>query len=109
MKDSAAFDAMVLEKIPPEFQTRVGVLLSEYGDRLRYAVANAALHARDAGKLEAVVSMMDEHLTQDLQFQHPEIRGRVTSLVSGNKTDLLFKRIFEDVLGLKPTDKSHLS
>ncbi|HXF43881.1 MAG TPA: hypothetical protein VNK70_00140 [Candidatus Paceibacterota bacterium] len=76
------------------------------GAELSFALTNALMHATDKGKVSEVLAEFERHWEKDLQFQHPDIRGTVGSLLAApmSHTDIVFKRIYEDILGLKKSE-----
>ena len=71
------------------------------GPNLAYDVTNVLLHAAGGSKVAEVLGILEKHFREHLQFQHPEIRGTVSSL-GVNPTEVMFLGICRDTLGLKP-------
>lgn len=78
-------------------------VLNNFGPKLSYDVTNVMLHATDKGKEDEVLTILEKHWEEHLQFQHPEIRGMVESMPGVNQTQQTFLRICEQTLGLTPT------
>ena len=81
---------------------RAVTVLNNFGPRLSYDVANVMLHAVDKGKEDEVLTILEKHWKEHLQFQHPEIRGTVESMPGINQTQQTFLRICEQTLALTP-------
>ncbi len=87
-----------------EYWPRVEKLLADC-PRLQFDITNVCLHAMDQGqeKVVEVLDLLEAHYSEDLYFQHPDIRGTVSDRLLGtNKTAALFQRICVEVLQLEP-------
>jgi hypothetical protein len=76
------------------------VVLNDFGPQLSYDVANVMLHAADKGKEDEVLTILEKHWKEHLQFQHPDIRGTVESMPGVNQTQQMFLRICKETLAL---------
>lgn len=85
---------------------RAGHVLKNYGSRLSWDVCNVMLHAVDQHKSDEVLTVLEEHWVEHLQFQHPKIRGTVSNCFGVNETQLTFLRICNQILALTPTPES---
>jgi hypothetical protein len=85
---------------------RAVAVLNNFGPKLSYDVANVMLHAVDKGKEDEVLTILEKHWEEHLQFQHPEIRGTVESMPGINKTHQVFLRICQETLALTPAAAS---
>lgn len=73
------------------------------GRFVTFDIMNALLHAIDKGKVTETLDAIEVHSKEHLAFQHPDIRGTVADAAGHNPTKEMFRRIYEDVLGLDPT------
>lgn len=73
------------------------------GENLAYDVTNVLLHAADQGpeQVEETLLRLEAHYAEHLQYQHPEIRGKVSE-GGENPTEQYFVRICLEVLHLDP-------
>ena len=76
----------------------------DWGPNLSFDVADVLLHASKQEKVPEVLSMLETHAREHLDYQHPEIRGRVESLGS-NPTKRLLLDNCTGILGLKPNQE----
>jgi len=81
---------------------RAVTVLNNFGPKLSYDVANVMLHAVDKGNEDEVLTILEKHWEEHLQFQHPEIRGTVESMPGVNQTQQTFLRICQQTLALTP-------
>ncbi|MEK7062192.1 MAG: hypothetical protein AAB940_00415 [Patescibacteria group bacterium] len=82
-----------------EHYERALIVFTQYGKLLSWDVTNVLLHASDKGKVDDVLTELEEHWKEHLQFQHPEIRGTVESGLFGlNKTRTMFLQICQNIL-----------
>jgi len=86
-----------------QYLDRAVSVLNNFGPKLSYDVANVMLHAVDKGKENEVLTILEKHWEEHLQFQHPNIRGTVESMPGVNQTQQMFIRICEQTLALTPT------
>ncbi len=88
-----------------EHVDRAVAILNNFGPRLSYDVQNVILHAVDKGKEKEheVLTILERHWNEELQFQHPDIRGTVESMPGVNQTQQTFLRIYQETLALTPT------
>jgi hypothetical protein len=77
-------------------------LFTKCGRNLSFDVTNMLLHAADQGKVSEVLDIIEKQYETNLQFQHPDIRGRVRNWAGMNLTEVAFRKIYEEVLRLKP-------
>lgn len=90
-------------------QSRLGVfwdraltVFRNYGQNLSYDVTNVLAHAADQGKVDEVLDILEEYYKENLQFQHPQIRGLVCDHLLGvNPTQAMFLRICCNTLKLQ--------
>jgi hypothetical protein len=82
---------------------RAVAVLNNFGPKLSFDVTNVMLHAVDKGKEDEVLTILEKHWEEHLQFQHPKIRGTVASVFGVNQTQQTFVRICEQTLALIPT------
>ena len=102
-------DVITEEQFEGLFRAKLGghygralAIFTQYGKRLSWDVANVLLHAADKGKIEDVLSELEKHWKEHLQFQHPEIRGTVEDRLLGvNKTRIMFLQVCQNVLQLQ--------
>lgn len=85
-----------------QYADRAVSILNNFGPRLSYDVTNVMLHAVDKAKEEEVLAILEKHWEEDLQYQHPEVRGTLER-ASGNKTQQTFIKICQETLALTPT------
>jgi hypothetical protein len=79
-------------------------IFKHYGTLLSWDVTNILFHAADQGKVDTVLTELEKHWEEHIQFQHPEIRGTVNDAGTGvNKTQQMFLHLCQDILQLKPT------
>ena len=71
-----------------------------YGPHLSFDVANVMLKAAEGGMAREILSILDRHYDEHLQFQHPQIRGMVT-VAGRNPSKDLIVRISTEQLGLE--------
>jgi len=83
-----------------EHYQRALTVYKNYGPKLSYDVTNVLLHALDKNKVEEVLTILEKHWNEHLQYQHPEIKGRV-KIFGQNPTEKIFLEICEITLGLK--------
>jgi len=90
-------EKFILEKIlDPQEAERTRKVFEGYGSRLAFDVMNVLLHAVDKEKVGEVLWILERHYQDDLQYQHPGIRGTV-----GQKTERVLIRICRDTLELQ--------
>jgi hypothetical protein len=78
---------------------RALVVFHNYGKHCGWDITNVLLHATDKKKVEEVLNILEKHYNDHLQFQHPEIRGKVGDHLLGvNSTHAMFSRLFRDTL-----------
>ena len=94
------FTEIMQEKLGSSFD-RALTLFKDCGAHISWDVINVLMHAADKGKIDEVLSLLEEHYQEHLHFQHPDIRGQVSGTF-GNPTQALFLRICSNVLGLEP-------
>jgi hypothetical protein len=58
-------------------------LFKEYGPFLSVPCGMSMIHAEEAGELDWCLNLLEEHLREDLSYQHPDLRGR---LILGSNT-----------------------
>lgn len=97
--DKAQFEADLRGRLGGSWK-RAEKIFENYGPRLSFDVTNVLIHAADQDKVIDVLIALEEHYNAHLQYQHPEIRGQVTNLVTGNSTQQTFLGICRDTLGL---------
>ena len=100
--NQAQFRTVVTTKMP-ESAGRILVIGMDYGETLLFDVVNVLLHAQEKDKIDEVCSILEDHWEKNLQFQHPDIRGKVTKVVGGNPTQRMFLSICRDTLALEET------
>lgn len=94
------FEDLFKEKLD-NFYERALSVFRNYGKSLSFDVANVLLHAFDEEKINEILSALEKHWEEHLQFQHPEIRGQI-SKNGVNPTQVMFLRICKDILQLQP-------
>lgn len=87
------------ENLGPHLDRAVSVL-NNFGSKLSYDFANVMLHAVDMGKEDEVLTILEKHWEEHLQFQHPEIRGTVENVPGINQTKQIFLQICLQTLAL---------
>jgi len=75
---------------------------NNFGKMLSYDVTNVMPHAVDKKKVEEVLSTLEKHWEEHLQYQHPEIRGTVESMPGVNLTQRMFLDVCTKALALTP-------
>jgi hypothetical protein len=76
------FEVFFKEKAGDSWQ-QVERLFKEYGPFLSVPCGMAMIHAEETGKLSWCLDLLEEHLREDLSYQHPDLRGR---LILGSNT-----------------------
>lgn len=99
--DEEEFRNLFLSKSQQHIDRAICVL-NNFGPRFSYDVTNAMMHATDKGKEEEVLTILEKHWGNDLQFQHPDIRGVAESVLGENKTTRMFLAICRGTLALEP-------
>jgi len=94
------FAKLFTSALEPEDFARALILHRNYGPALSWDVTNVLLHAVDRGAVQRVLEELEQHWERHLQFQHPEIRGRVCAADTGNATENMFLCVCTDVLDL---------
>jgi hypothetical protein len=98
--DEATFKKLLQGKLGGHWE-RAREVFRNCGPNLAWDVANVLLHAAGKGKVAEVLGIIEKHWKEHLQFQHPEIRGRVANL-GVNPTEVMFLGICRDTLELQP-------
>ncbi len=98
----AKFKEAFQDKLVGHFGRALDVFRN-YGEAMSVDVTTVLLHAIDKEKVEEVIKELETHWEKVLQFQHPEIRGRVNDVFGINQTQATFLHICRDTLGLLPT------
>lgn len=79
-----SFEEMFRKKAGKDFAKhwpKVEHLYKEYGPVLSIPIGSALLYAAEDKRLEWCIELLEQHFKDDLQYQHPELRGR---LIIGN-------------------------
>ena len=78
-------------------------LFQNYGSGLSGIVYFVLVRAVDQAKENEVLEILEKYWEDDLQFQHPDVRGKIhNGFLQVNPTELMFAHICVDVLGLQP-------
>ncbi len=96
------FSELLQQRLGDHFQ-RAQTIFDNYGGHLSFDVTNVLLHASDQGKVEEILTMLEEHWQSHLQFQHPEVRGTVYSSLGINETRIMLESICKNWLKLQPS------
>ena len=96
------FRALLGTKLGQHLERTVAVL-TNFGPRLSFDVANVMLHAADKSKVVEVLDILEKHWNEHLKFQHLEIRGLIAGEFGINLTQQTFLKICQETLGLTPT------
>lgn len=91
-----------LEEKLGENTDRAVQILNRYGKLLSYDVFNVMLHGVDQHKELEILDLLEEHWQKQLQWLHPDIRGRIET-AGVNQTEEFFKNICTKTLELRPT------
>lgn len=99
------------EKFVQIFQDKLGqdyeralTIFRACGENISFNVTKVLLRAVDQGKVNEVLEELENHYSEHLQFQHPDIRGMVEDrLLRVNKTQIMFSRICNEILCLQST------
>lgn len=75
--------AQLFKEKAGESWKKIEDLFKEYGPVLSIQFVSAVMYAEEDGRLDWCMELLQKHLSDDLQFQHPELRGR---LVTGSST-----------------------
>lgn len=75
------FAKLFKEKAGESWQ-KVEDLFKEYGPVLSTQFVSATMFAQEDGKLDWCLELLQKHLSDDLHFQHPDLRGRL--IIGGN-------------------------
>ena len=97
--DKAQFEANLQERLGGSWE-RAEKTFENYSPGLSFDVTNVLMHAADQDKVADVLTTLEEHYDAHLQYQHPEIRGRVANLATGSSTQQMFLGICRDTLRL---------
>lgn len=62
----------------------------EYGPVLSVAVASLLMYAEEDDKLDTMLTKLEEHLRDDLQYQHPDLRGKLIITPAYQNRSLIF-------------------
>lgn len=99
---------------------RAEIIFNYYREKLPFDVTNVLMHAADQGeeKIKEVLALLEEHkkylgslkkhLNKNLEYQHPDIRGRRHEIIGFSKTQEMFSDICKRVLGLGPTKEQEV-
>jgi hypothetical protein len=93
------FSELLEDKLGEQYN-RALVLFRDSGKLLSFDVVNVLLHASEKNEVENVLTELEKHWEEHLQYQHPEIRGTIHNSVGINQTELMFLNICENVLKL---------
>ncbi|MBI2010886.1 MAG: hypothetical protein HYS89_01480 [Candidatus Colwellbacteria bacterium] len=99
------FRELLREKLGRQW-ARAFRVFRNYGKNLGWDVTNVLLQAVDKGKVGEVLTILEEHYEDHLQYQHPDVRGLVAGDLGVNLTQRMFVDICEKVLELQPDDGS---
>ncbi|MCX6731887.1 MAG: hypothetical protein NTX55_02800 [Candidatus Parcubacteria bacterium] len=91
----------IFEKKLGGFWGRALRVFQNYGENWAADIAIALYSAMEQEKVEEVLGMMERHWQKHLQYEKPEVRGSGRDLF-GNPTREMFKRIFDEILKLRP-------
>lgn len=96
------FESHFGTKLGENYERALNLFKESTTEFLQTNVVNALLHAAGKNKVKEILDIMEKHFRKHLNFQHPEIRGTVAHIVTGNPTERVFLDIYQNVLGLKP-------
>lgn len=94
------FAEIMPEKLGSSYD-RALVLFKACGASLAWDVTNVLMQAADRSKIDEVLALLEKHDQEHLQFQHPEIKGRVSGEFGVNPTEALLLHICSEVLELE--------
>ncbi len=100
MLDKQTLKKILEGKLGDNFQ-RAANVMDNYGEMLFGDVANVLLHAVDKEKVPEVLTILEEHWNEELQYQHPEVRGMKVKM-NGNPTQNMFVKLCTETLALTP-------
>ncbi|MFA6428813.1 MAG: hypothetical protein WCW02_04760 [Candidatus Buchananbacteria bacterium] len=100
-RSKQAFAEMFADRLGDNYELALGIYV-KCGARLALGINNVLLYAFDQGKVEEVLAILEQHYEEHLQFQHPEIMGKVFDANGINQTERMFQKIYLETLGLKP-------
>lgn len=82
---------------------RAVTTLEHFGPTLSFDVTNVMLHSIEQGKEDEVLTILEAHWREHLQYQHPAIRGCLEDGLGVSLTKQIFLRICQGTLALTPT------
>ncbi len=94
----SAFEELLKDKVQ-DYWDRALKMFHEYGPALAWDVTNVLLHGADQGKTDEVLKTLEEHWSNHLYRQHPQMRGHFDELF-GSPTKDMFQKICADTLSL---------